>query len=104
MPPQLATKMHWRLLEENARKEVARDATRGTRDLDQKRDRKPQQAKSREKRKLEALERRPQQLEEGILHCPRHAAYLNARTRGRDWSLAHWCWTPTLPTGATPTR
>ena len=31
----------------------------------------------RKKRKLEVLEQRPQRLEKGILHCPRHAASLH---------------------------
>ena len=81
MLAQLAKKAHWRLLEENALKEVARDERRGgggwNFELYEDRDRKPEQAKYREKRKLEALERRPQQLEEGILRCPRHAASLH---------------------------
>ena len=42
------------------------------------------QVTHRHKRKLQALELKPQQLEQGILRCPRYAAQLNTRTRGCD--------------------
>lgn len=66
---QLARKAHWRLLGENQEKESDREQT----DV-RAQARKANQAKHRQKKRNMKLEREPQQLEQGILRCPRHAA------------------------------
>ena len=76
---QLARKVHWRMLDENQEKEWKREQTDARAE-----NRRAYQVTHRQKRKLQALEHKPQQLEQGILRCPRYAAQLNTRTRGCD--------------------
>ena len=57
------------MLAENQEKECEREDTDARAQA-----RKANQAKHRQKKRMLKLERQPQQLEQGILRCPRHAA------------------------------
>ena len=66
--------MHWRLLSENIEKEFDREQERSLIGSSSRTSRKDEMAQRQKKRNLDAFERIPHELEQGVYRCPRRVS------------------------------